>query len=121
MGTGGPGLMAAARSTLPAGSRWLLLLVILVLEFALLAAGLRLYGSFEGSTTFQSLFMADPYVGSRLRPGAKIRYTSVEFTTDIAINEAGVRDDEPLGPKAPNERRVLVLGDSLVLSVQVPL
>jgi lysophospholipase L1-like esterase len=30
-----------------------------------------------------------------------------------------VRDDEPIGPKPPNERRIVVLGDSLVLSVQV--
>ena len=32
-----------------------------------------------------------------------------------------MRDDDDIGPKAPNERRVVVLGDSLVLSVQVPL
>ncbi len=58
-------------------------------------------------------------VGIRLRPGAQIRYTTVEFTADVAVNASGVRDDEPLGPKAPNERRVIVLGDSLVLAVQV--
>jgi hypothetical protein len=113
--------MAAGRSSPSAGVRWLLLLVILVLQFALLEAGLRVYGSFEGTTTFQSLFMPDPNVGVRLRPGAQIRYTTVEFTTDIAINAEGVRDDAPLGPKPPHERRVLVLGDSLVLSVQVSL
>jgi lysophospholipase L1-like esterase len=32
-----------------------------------------------------------------------------------------VREDEPIGPKAPNERRIVILGDSLVLSVQVDL
>jgi len=96
-----------------------LLILILVIQFALLEAGLRVYGSFEGTTTFQSLFTSDPHVGVRLRPGASIRYTTVEFTTDIAINAEGVRDDEPLGPKPVGERRVLVLGDSLVLSVQV--
>jgi hypothetical protein len=113
--------MAAARSAPSAGVRWLLLLIVLVLQFAMLEAGLRVYGSFEGTSTFQSLFMSDPDVGPRLRPGARIRYTTVEFTTDIAVNAEGVRDDEPLGPKPANERRVLVLGDSLVLSVQVPL
>lgn len=113
--------MTAARSSPSAGVRWLLLVVILVAQFALLEAGLRFYGSFEGTTTFQSLFMTDPNVGPRLRPGAQIRYTTVEFTTDISVNAQGVRDDEPLGAKAPNERRVLVLGDSLVLSVQVSL
>ena len=113
--------MAVARSSPSAGVRWLLLFVILVVQFALLEAGLRLYGSFEGTTTFQSLFTTHPQVGVVLRPGAQIRYTTVEFTTDIAINAQGVRDDAPLGPKLPGERRVLVLGDSLVLSVQVPL
>jgi hypothetical protein len=113
--------MVAARSSPSAGVRWLLLVVVLILQFALLEAGLRVYGSFEGTTTFQSLFMSDPNVGVRLRPGANIRYTTVEFTADIAVNAQGVRDDEPLGPKPANERRVLVLGDSLVLAVQVPL
>ena len=31
-----------------------------------------------------------------------------------------MRDDEEIGEKAPNERRILILGDSLVLAVQVP-
>ena len=113
--------MAAARSAPSAGVRWLLLLIILVLQFALLEAGLRVYGSFEGTTTFQSLFMSDPNVGVRLRPGAHIRYTTVEFTTAIDVNAEGVRDDQPIGPKPATERRVLVLGDSLVLAVQVQL
>jgi hypothetical protein len=95
--------------------------VILAAEFALLEGGLRLYGAMEGSTTFQFLFMDDPDVGIRLRPGAAVRYTTVEFTTDIAINAQGVRDDAPIGPKAANERRIVLLGDSLVLSVQVEL
>src|SRR5678815_4992596 len=56
---------------------------------------------------------------ARLRRGARIRYSTVEFTTDIAINAQGVRDDEPVGPKPADERRIVVLGDSLVFSVQV--
>ena len=103
------------------GVRWAVALLILVVEFAALEAGLRVYGASEGTTTFQSLFIRDAEVGSRLRPGASIRYTTVEFTTDIAINAQGVRDDEPIGPKLAGERRIVVLGDSLVLSVQVPL
>ncbi len=104
-----------------AARRWLVLILVLVVEFAALEAGLRVYGASEGTTTFQSLFTSDPHVGVRLRPGAHIRYTTVEFTTDIAVNAQGVRDDEPLGPKPPGERRIVVLGDSLVLSVQVEL
>jgi hypothetical protein len=50
-----------------------------------------------------------------------MRYVTDEFATDIAINGQGVRDDEEIGPKVASERRILVLGDSLVLSVQVDL
>ena len=99
--------------------RALLLGLIFVIEFAALEAALRVRGAFEGSSTFQSLFMDDPQVGIRLRPGTQIRYTTVEFSTEIAINAQGVRDDAPIGPKAPDEKRIVVLGDSLVLSVQV--
>ena len=87
----------------------------------MLEAGLRIHGGMDASPAFQSLFMQDPAIGHRLRPNAHARYTTVEFTTDLAINAQGVRDDDPIGPKDANERRVLVLGDSLVLSVQVPL
>lgn len=87
----------------------------------MLEAGLRWYGGSEASPGFQSIFMNDPAVGHRLKPNARTTYSTVEFTTELAINAQGVRDDEPIGPKAAGERRVLVLGDSMVLAVQVPL
>jgi hypothetical protein len=102
-------------------SRVLLGVVILVAEFGLIEAGLRLEGGSEATPAFQALFLQDPRVGYRLKPGARTRYTTVEFSTQIAINGQGVRDDRDIGPKAPNERRVVVLGDSLVLALQVPL
>ena len=86
----------------------------------MLEAGLRWYGGSEASPGFQSIFMNDPAVGHRLKPNARTTYTTVEFSTDLAINAQGVRDDEPIGPKAAGERRILVLGDSMVLAVQVP-
>ena len=86
-----------------AGSRFLkrvvLCLVILAAEFAVLEAGLRIHGGLDAAPAFQSLFMQDPAVGHRLRPNARARYTTVEFSTDLAINAQGVRDDEPIGPK----------------------
>ena len=85
-------------------ARIALITAILLIQFAALEAGLRVFGAFEGTSTFQSLFLDDPHVGIRLRPGAHIRYTTVEFTTEVAVNTQGVRDDEPLGPTAPNER-----------------
>jgi len=98
-----------------------LLIVILAAEFVVLEAGFRWRGGTEASPNFQDLFMQDPRVGHRLRPGASTRYATVEFTTDLAINADGVRDDAPIGPKAPGETRIVILGDSLVLSVQVEL
>jgi hypothetical protein len=101
--------------------RLAVLALILVAEFVVLEAGMRVAGGTEASPSFQALFMTDPDVGHRLRPGARSLYRTVEFTTDLRINAQGVRDDDDIGPKAANERRVVVLGDSLVLSVQVPL
>lgn len=102
-------------------SRVGLLAVILTAQFVALEAGMRWWGGSEASPAFQQLFMQDPRVGHRLRPGASARYTTPEFSAAIAINAQGVRDDRPLGLKLPNERRVVILGDSLVLSVQVDL
>lgn len=95
-------------------------LVIVAVQFAIFEMALRVWGSSEAAPAFQGLFLQDPDVGFRLKPGARTRYRTAEFDTLIAINNAGVRDDEDLGPKAPNERRIVILGDSLVLSVQVP-
>ena len=93
---------------------------VVVAQFGVFEAGLRVWGSSEAAPSFQGLFMPDPDVGFRLKPGARIHFATAEFKTDIAINNAGVRDDEDLGPKRPGERRIVFLGDSLVLSVQVP-
>ena len=99
-------------------SRIFLLAGVVLLQFVLFETGLRLEGGSEAAPVFQQLFMRDPNVGHRLRPGATAHYKTSEFESDIAINSSGVRDAE-IGPKAPSERRIVVLGDSLVLSVQV--
>jgi hypothetical protein len=91
-----------------------------ILQFAVFETALRVVGGSEAAPAFQRLFVDDPVIGYKLRPSTAIRFTTDDFSTDIAINSAGVRDDE-LGPKAPNERRIVVLGDSLVLAVQVQL
>ena len=99
--------------------RALLFLAIAAAQFALFEAGLRIWGHSEAAPSFQALFMPDPAIGYRLRPGARTRFVTAEFDTEIAINDQGVREDTHIGPKAPNEKRIVVLGDSLVLSVQV--
>lgn len=103
------------------GRRLALFLVIAAAQFAVLEAGLRWWGGSEASPAFQQIFMQDPRVGHRLRPDTAVRYTTPEFSSWIAINPQGVRDDAPVGPKAPGETRIVILGDSLVLSVQVDL
>ena len=87
--------------------------------FAVFEIALRVHGGSEAAPAFQQLFVPDPAAGHRLRPGASTRYTTAEFSTTIAINAQGVRDDEPVGPKPAGERRVVVLGDSIVFAVQV--
>jgi hypothetical protein len=94
--------------------------LIMAVEFGVFEAALRTWGSSEAAPAFQGLFANDPVIGYRLKPGARVRFATAEFDTKIAINTTGVRDDEEIGPKAANERRILLLGDSLVLSVQVP-
>lgn len=101
--------------------RALLFLAIAAAQFALFEIALRWWGHSEAAPSFQALFMPDAEIGYRLRPNTRTRFVTAEFDTEIAINEQGVRDDEPIGPKPPNERRIVVLGDSLVLSVQVQL
>jgi lysophospholipase L1-like esterase len=95
--------------------------IIAAAQFGLFETGLRLWGASEAEPGFQRLFTGDPVIGYRLAPGASTHFTTAEFETDIAISRQGVRDDREYGDKAPNERRIAVLGDSIVLSVQVPL
>lgn len=99
--------------------RTLLLLAMAAAQFAVFETALRLWGHSEASPAFQTLFMPDPALGYRLRPNARTRFVTAEFDTAIAINTQGVRDDRDIGPKPANERRIVVIGDSLVLSVQV--
>jgi len=108
------------------GSSWRLavrrlLVAALVLggEFAAFEAFLRWQGGSEAAPAFQQLFMPDDAIGYRLRPGQSVVFTTREFSTPIAINAEGVRDLE-IPSKPAGERRIVVLGDSLVLAVQVP-
>ena len=99
--------------------RALLFLLIAALQFAVFEGALRRWGHSEAAPSFETLFIPDAAIGYRLRPNARTRFVTAEFDTTIAIDAQGVRDDAPIGPKPPGERRIVVLGDSLVLSVQV--
>lgn len=95
------------------------LAVILAGQFFLIEAGMRAVGGSEAAPSFQQIFMQDPRVGHRLKPGARTIYSTAEFTTELSINAQGVRDNRDLGPKLPGQTRIVVLGDSLVNSIQV--
>ena len=99
--------------------RALLFVAIAAVQFAMFEAALRIWGHSEAAPSFQALFIPDPVIGYRLRPNARTRFVTAEFDTTIAVNGQGVRDDREIGPKPPGERRIVVLGDSVVLSVQV--
>jgi hypothetical protein len=103
------------------GRRALLFFAIAAVQFAVFEVALRTWGHSEAAPAFQALFIPDPLIGYRLRPNARTRFATAEFDTEIAINAQGVRDDRDIGPKPADERRIVVLGDSLVLSVQVDL
>src|SRR5690349_12094720 len=103
----------------PLVRRLIVAAVVVVGEFAGFEAFLRWEGGSEAAPVFQQLFMPDDVIGYRLRPGQSVTFSTREFSTAIAINAQGVRDLD-IGPKPPGERRVVVLGDSLVLAVQVP-
>jgi hypothetical protein len=99
--------------------RLALVAAVAAVWFAVFEIALRLHGGSEAAPAFQQLFMPDAATGHRLRPGAATRYTTAEFSTTIAVNAQGVRDDDPIERKAPDERRIVVLGDSIVFAVQV--
>jgi lysophospholipase L1-like esterase len=101
--------------------RLILFAGVLSLQFGVFEAALRVWGSSEAAPSFQGLFIGDPVIGYRLKPNARVGFATSEFDTEIVTNNLGLRDDRDVGPKPPDERRVLILGDSLVLSVQVPL
>ena len=94
--------------------------LIVAAQFGIFEAALAHLGQLRGRARVSGTVRDRS--GDRLPPEAARAdaFTTSEFAADIAINGAGFRDDEELGPKAPNERRIVLLGDSLVLSVQVP-
>ncbi|HSC26510.1 MAG TPA: hypothetical protein VLD67_04500 [Vicinamibacterales bacterium] len=99
--------------------RLLLVAASLLLVFLGLEAAMRVASPGQVAPSFRALFMPDDRIGYRPRPGASGHYKTPEFETTIAINSAGVRDDRELGAKAPGEFRIVVLGDSMVMAVQV--
>jgi len=65
-----------------------------------------------------SIFQPDRELFQVLRPGAVGRFRTPEFTTRVEIAAPGMRGPA-LAPPVPGELRVLTVGDSFTLGVQV--
>jgi lysophospholipase L1-like esterase len=65
------------------------------------------------------LYVADPLIGHRMRPGLRAEVGNwSEFKTRARINSLGIRGPE-IGPRRSGVRRVLVLGDSFTFGTGV--
>jgi hypothetical protein len=92
-----------------------------VLAIAILAglfeAYQRLSGRFAGTAW---PFHVDPVAGFLFEPRAEVRWTNhLDFWAREETNSLGYLDREPLLPKPPGRRRILVVGDSFVEAAQV--
>jgi lysophospholipase L1-like esterase len=103
-----------------------LFLGTLFLSLVAVEIGLRLKGpqGFEfllsdGPSFYDtSIFVADREVAQVLRPGARGENRTPEFHTTVRINQLGLRGAE-LPAKAENSLRLLAVGDSFTLGLQV--
>jgi hypothetical protein len=104
------------------GSLWSKLLVAVVaLVLSLLAVELVLAWRLPfAQISWPGAF--DPRVGRIFAPHGEVQYTNyADFALTQRANALGFLDREPPGEKAPGMFRVLVLGDSFVEAVQVPI
>ncbi len=86
-----------------------LFVLIAIVQFGIFEVALRSWGSSEAAPSFQGLFETDASIGYRLKPHARTRFTTSEFSADIAINGAGLR------MKRNSESRRLTNGASCCL------
>lgn len=88
-----------------------------VLAFAVLEAGVRLLHLVP-----DRFWEADPVLGSRLIAGKQGWWSQedLEFRVPVRVNRQGWHDAERLPDKPPRTFRVLLLGDSFVEALQVP-
>ncbi len=83
-----------------------LVLLSVVATLAVCEGLLRVFGA--GVLPRPDLYLNDPDVGKRMRPG----WTGDEFEAPVAINSKGLRNPEIPYEKPANTYRILALGDS---------
>ncbi len=111
-------------------TRWFARVGLVTVSLCVALAGAELVGrrwsGVEGASLLvnapnlydTSIFVPDPELGQVLRPGAVGHMRTPEFVTEVRVNSVGTRGPE-LGPKASGALRVLAVGDSSTLAVQV--
>lgn len=95
-----------------------LAILSVTLAYAAIEVGVRMLHLFP--TTF---FEPDPVLGARLIPGRRGWWTQeeLEFRTPVQINREGFRDVDHAREKPSDVTRVLIVGDSYIEAMQVPL
>lgn len=96
-----------------------LALLQLVIVLVLLEIILRIFNPlgvsyFPENVRYTRTYILEEPIGYRHRPGLKGEFWGVP----VEINSIGLRDRE-LGPKAPKEYRILVMGDSMPFGIGV--
>src|SRR3954447_14578051 len=95
------------------------LLLAALAVVALAEVAVRIFWPQPAFYASPGLFVDDPKVGHRMRPGLRGEVGNwAEFTTQVRINRLGIRGPE-IGPRRPGVRRVLVLGDSFTFGTGV--
>lgn len=93
------------------GARALALLVGIALSLALAEIMVRVLAPQAGTYAGHAMYVADPDVGYRLRPGHR--------WGPIHVNAQGLRDVERPVAKPEGRRRVVVVGDSFAFGPQI--
>lgn len=65
-------------------------------------------------------YVADPELGYKMRPNARLRFQRPEFSVEVRTNAQGYRDREFGAPEDGGDARVAVLGDSFAWGHGVP-
>jgi lysophospholipase L1-like esterase len=99
--------------------RLALLLLVAIAVLALAEAAVRTFWPQAAFYASPGLYVADPRIGHRMRPGLRgVVSNWAEFTTRVRIDSLGIRGPE-FGPPKPGVLRVLVLGDSFTFGTGV--
>jgi len=75
--------------------------------------------NYIGATDESLFWQYDSLLGWYMLPNQRGKFIRPEFETTITTNSLGIRDDEMPSQKPKNEKRILLLGDSVVSGFEV--